>query len=268
MIKLLVRWKVVTTGTEFFASITLDKGFAECSTRQRGLGGLFIGNNLICRVNVRHSVKSLPCANWHSTKKSHRDSANSDGDGAFAECQSSRHSAKGAPVGPHASFYAKCVGWHSAKEPFSSVRLACTWQRELPWAQSADSVSSVWLTLDKDFFFAECDDHNTRQRTFTVSQVCILCRVLWSLHSAKTLFAECNTRQSHHRPALLFVFVISFKHTKIYHWHLIYITDITVTISYITDTIFHKHHKSHLFFTNITKVHKLTNGHTNRFTNI
>lgn len=44
------------------------------------------------------------------------------------------------------------------------------------------------LALSKDFLFDECYDYNTRQRSFIGSQACLLCRVLWSLHSAKALF--------------------------------------------------------------------------------
>jgi hypothetical protein len=34
-------------------------------------------------------------------------------------------------------------------------------------------------TLGKACFFAECQRHYTRQRTYTVAQVLVLCRVLW-----------------------------------------------------------------------------------------
>jgi cytochrome c2 len=39
----------------------------------------------------------------------------SDGDGAFAECQACKHSAKEAPVGPHASLFAVCNTQQSAQ---------------------------------------------------------------------------------------------------------------------------------------------------------
>jgi hypothetical protein len=36
------------------------------------------------------------------------------------------------------------------------------------------------MALDKAWFFAECQSHYTRQRTYTGAQVLVLCRVLWS----------------------------------------------------------------------------------------
>jgi hypothetical protein len=54
----------------------------------------------------------------------------------------------------------------------------------------------VTVALGKGCLVAESRGHNTRQRSFTSSQVCLLYRVLWLWHSAKYLFAECYTRQS------------------------------------------------------------------------
>jgi hypothetical protein len=108
-------------------------------------------------------------------------------------------------------------------EPLPSARPTGTRQRDLPWATTpfympsvqddnqqrnslcrvpvpqeldkgssrgpkAQSLGQVYnLALNKGFFFAECHDHNTRQRSFTGSQVCLLSWVLWSLFSAKWL---------------------------------------------------------------------------------
>jgi hypothetical protein len=95
----------------------------------------------------------------------------SDGDKAFAESLAHRHSAKGAPIGPHVIFCVECLGWHLAKKKPLSSATTSTRQMELPLAPSASSVSSVWLALDKETwpvsrcaFFAECYGHCTRQR--------------------------------------------------------------------------------------------------------
>jgi hypothetical protein len=63
----------------------------------------------------------------------------------FAECLPTQHSAASPPVVPFVSFFAECSRRHSAK------------------------LAS----------FAECQGHNTRQRSFTGAQVFLLCRVLW-----------------------------------------------------------------------------------------
>jgi hypothetical protein len=82
------------------------------------------------------------------------------------------------------------------------------------------------MALDKACFFAKCQSHYTRQRTYTGAQVLVLCRVLWSWHSAKSLFVECDTRQSDQYTPFLFVFPIPSKQTKdISQISHIYITD-------------------------------------------
>jgi hypothetical protein len=87
-------------------------------------------------------------------------------------------------------------------------------------------------TLGKACLFAECQRLYTRQRTYTGAQVLVLCRVLWSWHSAKTLFAECNTRQSDQYAPFLFVFCIPSTQTKdITYISHIYIIDIITNIN-------------------------------------
>jgi hypothetical protein len=82
------------------------------------------------------------------------------------------------------------------------------------------------VALGKTCFFAECQSHYTRQKTYTGAQVLVLCRVLWFWHSAKRCFAECNTRQSDQYTPFLFVFPIPSKQTKdISQISHIYITD-------------------------------------------
>jgi hypothetical protein len=81
---------------------TLGKVFAECNTRQRTLGELYIGNSLFaeyCLSGTRQRKVAV--------------TAPSDGDGSFAEC----------------------LPWHSAKRPIlPSVFCHGPRQRRLQWA--------------------------------------------------------------------------------------------------------------------------------------
>jgi hypothetical protein len=63
--------------------------------------------------------------------------------------------------------YRVSVGQHSAKNPSaeSSCQVLCR---------------VLCMTLGKASFFAECQSHCTRQRTYTGAQVLVLYRVLWS----------------------------------------------------------------------------------------
>jgi hypothetical protein len=85
---------------------TLGKDFAECNTRQRMLGELYIGNNLfaeyfLCRVPFDTRQRKVTVT------------TPSDGDGSFAEC----------------------LLWHSAKRPIlPSVCSHDTRQRRVQWA--------------------------------------------------------------------------------------------------------------------------------------
>jgi hypothetical protein len=98
---------------------------------------------------------------------------------------------------------------------------------------SACLSSAVRQALGKECLFAECQGHHTRQRNYIGAQVLVLCRVLWLWHSAKHLFAECNTRQSDQYTPF-YLFCIPSKQTK----------DITYT-SQISSQISHIHHISH-----------------------
>jgi hypothetical protein len=125
-------------------------------------------------------------------------------------------------------------------------------------------------TLGKEVTFAECLPASTRQRirkrvtmsgslpsalygtrqsvplcrvqrTYTGAQVLVLCRVLWSWHSAKYLFAECHTRQSDQYIPFLFILPIPSKQIKyISQISHIYITD-HHRHKYPTQTLIYKH---------------------------
>jgi hypothetical protein len=70
---------------------------------------------------------------------------------------------------------------HSAKNPpLPSVNWD-TRQRTHQRGSPCQVLYRVFgITLDKACFFAECQRHYTRQRTYNGAQVLVLCRVLWS----------------------------------------------------------------------------------------
>jgi hypothetical protein len=124
---------------------TLGRVFVECRTRQRGLGTQCIGKTFF----VEYFFRAL--------------------DKDFAECQEVLGKEKQPSrrrVTETVSLPSVCRQ-HSAKNP------------------SAESLCQVLcrvlcMTLGKASFFAECQSHCTRQRTYTGAQVFVLCRVLWS----------------------------------------------------------------------------------------
>jgi hypothetical protein len=86
---------------------------------------------------------------------------------------------------------------HSTKNPSLLSATGDTRQRIRQRGSPCQVLCRVLgKTLGKACFFAECQRHYTRQRTYTGAQVLVLCRVLWPGHSVKNLFAECYTRQS------------------------------------------------------------------------
>ena len=180
-----------TLGKGYF---TLGKGFAECNTRQRTLGELYIGNSLFAEYFLSGTRQRICLVPFGTRQRKVTVTAPSDGDGSFAECRlwhsakrpilpSVRPSAKTGPVGPTASPCAESSSGHSAKEAsLPSADWTGTRQRTLQWAPLPVPLpSALATTLDKDgfagsqvSFFAECHGHSTRQSD--------LCRVL---HSAK-----------------------------------------------------------------------------------
>jgi hypothetical protein len=145
----------------------------------------------------------------------------------FAECQKvlGKEKQTSRRWGDGDSVFAECLLIHSAKK--------------LPLCRVSTGQHSTKNPSMGPFirFFAECQGHHTRQRSYTGAQVLVLCRVLWP-HSAKLLFAECNTLQSDHYTPFLFVFSISSKQTKDTSQILSHIY-ITYIITYIN--IQHKH---------------------------
>jgi hypothetical protein len=76
-------------------SVTLDKGFAECNTRQRTLGELYIGSGLFAEYFMSDTRQRICRVPFDTRQRKVTVTAASDGDGSFAEC----------------------LLWHSAKRP-------------------------------------------------------------------------------------------------------------------------------------------------------
>jgi hypothetical protein len=106
---------------------TLGEAFAECHTRQRTLGELYIGNNLFAEYFLSGTRQRLCRVSFGTRQRKVTVTTPSDGDGSFAECvlwhsakrpilPSVRPSAKTGPVGPTASLCVESSSGHSAKE--------------------------------------------------------------------------------------------------------------------------------------------------------
>jgi hypothetical protein len=154
---------------------TLSKLFAECRTRQRGLGIQCIGKAVFAGYFFSDTrQRGLPSARKHSTKEKQ----------PLRWWVTETESLPSVPGDTwQRSSLCRVSAWqHSTKNPpeGSSCQILC----RVPG-----------MALDKAWFFAECQSHYTRQRTYTSAQVLVLCRVLWFWHSTKHLFAECHTRQ-------------------------------------------------------------------------
>jgi hypothetical protein len=92
---------------------TLGKGFAECNTRQRTLGELYIDNNLFAEYFLSGTRQRICRVPFDTRQRKVTVTAPSDGDGFFAEC----------------------LLWHSAKRPIlPSVCYYGRRQRRLQWA--------------------------------------------------------------------------------------------------------------------------------------
>jgi hypothetical protein len=72
-----------THGKGYF---TLGKGFAECDTRQRTLGELYIGNSLFAEYFLSGTRQRLCRVPFGTRQRKVTITAPSDGDGSFAEC--------------------------------------------------------------------------------------------------------------------------------------------------------------------------------------
>jgi hypothetical protein len=138
---------------------------------------------------------------------------------------------KKGPVGSFANLFVECFKRHSAKTP--SAR-----QKEHQWAPLTGHLSSAL--------------EGTRQRSFIGSQVCLLCRVLWSRHSAKSLLPSVTLDKVTKTPFYLFL-LFHLNKQNIYH--------IIITYTSQSSQNHHIHqtrdiaHKYHMF---LHKDHKVT----------
>jgi hypothetical protein len=144
---------------------TLGKVFAECRTRQRGLGTQCIDKALFAEYFFSGTRQSgLPSAREHSAKKSsHYDagwrrlrlcrvSQVTLGKGVtFAECLPDSTRQRIRQRGPHVRYFAECLVWRSAK------------RASLPSAR-AITLGKEPIPVPRSWFFAECYGSDTRQR--------------------------------------------------------------------------------------------------------
>jgi hypothetical protein len=136
----------------------LGKVFAECRTRQRGLGEQYIGKGVFAEYFfLGHSAQTLSSIfSWalgtdfvecqRVLGKEKRPSwRRGDGDGAFAKCllihstkklplcrvSADHHSAKNPSAGPFVRFFVECSVWHSAKRASLPSARALTLGKEV-----------------------------------------------------------------------------------------------------------------------------------------
>jgi hypothetical protein len=65
---------------------TLDEGFAECNTRQRKLGELYIGNGFFAEYFLSGTRQRLYRVTLGTRQRKVAITVTGNGDGAFAEC--------------------------------------------------------------------------------------------------------------------------------------------------------------------------------------
>jgi hypothetical protein len=150
----------------------LGKGFAEC---------------------LKHSAKALPSVALGKESSAHSASAKPFLSSTFSrtlgkEKQPLRRrvmettSLSSAPGGTRQKSYLCRVSarQHSAKNPPLSSATWDTRQRTRQRGSPCQVLCRVHgMTLGKACFFAKCQIHYTRQRTYVGAQVLVFCRVLW-----------------------------------------------------------------------------------------
>jgi hypothetical protein len=120
---------------------TLGKLFAECRTRQRGLGIQCIGKAIFAEYFFSGTRQRKAAV-----------TVTDDGDGVFAECLSDSTRQRIRQRGPPVRYFVECLVWHSAKRAsLLSVRAITLGKEPIP--------------VPKSWFFAECYAPNTRQST-------------------------------------------------------------------------------------------------------
>jgi hypothetical protein len=132
---------------------TLGKGFAECYTRQRGLGTQCISKAFFAEYFFSGTrQKGLTSARGHSAKKN---SCYGVGAMETASLPSVALTALGkefARGGPHVRYFAECLVWHSTK------------RASLPSARDI-TLGKEPIPMPRSWFFVEWYGPNTRQST-------------------------------------------------------------------------------------------------------
>jgi hypothetical protein len=112
-------------------SFTLGKAFAECNTRQRTLGELYIGSGLFAEYFLSGTRQRICRVPFDTRQRKVTVMAPSDGDGSFAECLLC-HSAK-RPILPSVCYYGRRqrqLQWAPPLVPVPRAPVG-TWQRRL-----------------------------------------------------------------------------------------------------------------------------------------
>jgi hypothetical protein len=147
---------------------TLDKVFAECRTRQRGLGTQCIGKAFFAEYFFSGTRQRLCRVPGSTRQRKAAVTTPDDGDDVFAECLPASTRQRIRQRGPHVRFFIECPRWHSAKElPLLSVCRPALGKESISGVPMSGSLPSAL--------------YGTRQSV-------LLCRVSESLHSAKNLY--------------------------------------------------------------------------------
>jgi hypothetical protein len=151
-----------TLGKGYF---TLGKGFAECNTRQRTLGELYIGNSLFAEYFLSGTRQRICRVPFDTRQRKVTVTTPSDGDGSFAEC----------------------LLWHSAKRLIlPSVCYSGPRQRRVQWAPPPVPVLRALVGTPQRRLLCRVSNGLALDKESSSGPLCqSLCRVPWQQHSAK-----------------------------------------------------------------------------------
>jgi hypothetical protein len=170
------------------ALTTLGKLFAECRTRQRGLGIQCIGKAVFVEyffLGTRQRKAAV--------------TATGDGDGVFAECLPDSTRQRIRQRGPHVRYFTECLVWHSAKRAsLTSARASTLGKEPIP-------VPMSW-------FFTECYGPDTRQSTSLPS---VTLGKVTSIHLFICFLYSIQTNKIYH----IYITYITYIHHRYHHKH-------------------------------------------------
>jgi hypothetical protein len=143
---------------------TLGKCFAECNTRQRTLGELYIGNSLFAEYYLSGTRQRLCRVPNGTRQRKVTVTTPSNGDGSFAECRL----------------------WHSAKRSMlPSVCSRGPRQRLTQWAPQPVPVSRALVGTRQRWLLCRVSVGQVLDKEPCSGPLCqSLCRVPWQWHSA------------------------------------------------------------------------------------